>query len=170
MRFRACVGYSSCQVETSPPTNASYTREQRAGFALFFAVTGLWTLWSALALTWESGPTALNPWGAVGVVVGVLSAVSVVLTGYLIGPHATLIWLGLVPGGVMAAIGIVGVETNLVFLLWLSFGLLILGWPCVFLPLLGLGALIRSRVAKRRLAPAGDGDSPAPAAQPRLHV
>ena len=80
------------------------------------------------------------------------SALTVVATGYLLGKRTTLIWLGLIPGAVMTAIGAVGFNTDLVWLLYFGLPLLIFGWPCFFLPLLGLGAYLRGRRVKRRVA------------------
>lgn len=82
------------------------------------------------------------------------STLSVVVTGYLLGRTTIVIWLGLIPGALMTAIGFLGLNTDLVWLLYFSLPLLIFGWPCYFIPLLGLGAILRGRRVKRRVASA----------------
>jgi hypothetical protein len=82
-----------------------------------------------------------------------LSAVSVVLTGYL-GRTKDALWLGWIPGTAMVAAGIAMTPTpggdeagaSLIFFGGLT---LIPGWPLYFFPLIAAGAYIRSRRAKR---------------------
>ncbi len=128
-------------------------RERRAGFALFFLVTALWALWCSLGLTtWDDIPAVVSPADVGGVIAVIPSALSVIATGYLLGRRTTLIWLGLIPGALMTAIGSVGFNSDLVWLLYFGLPLLIFGWPLYFLPLLGLGAYLRGRRVKRRVA------------------
>jgi hypothetical protein len=91
------------------------------------------------------------------VIAVVLSAVSLVVTGYL-GRLWDALWLGWIPGALMTAIGVAmtpeggGDETG-----WgmLFFGVLLLvfGWPAYFFPLIALGRVLRGRRVKR-LVPA----------------
>jgi hypothetical protein len=83
----------------------------------------------------------------------VLSAASVVVTGYL-GRVWDALWLGWVPGATMMAIGFSmtpdpgGDETGgaMVFVGGL---LLIFGWPAYFFPLIAVGVRLRGRRARR---------------------
>ena len=89
--------------------------EQRAGFALFYLVTALWALWCSLGLaTWVDIPAVVSPADVGGVIAVIPSALTVIATGYLLGKRTTLIWLGLIPGAVMTAIGAVGFNSELV--------------------------------------------------------
>jgi hypothetical protein len=143
----------SRSVEWVPPPQINLSRRERlAGFSLFLAVTVCWML---LFTSWEQGWIGYDDFLALIAVA--LSAVSVVITGYL-GRLRDAAWLGWVPGATMTAIGFAmtptpgGDETGgtMVF-----FGvlLLIFGWPFYFLPLIAIGAGLRRRRVKR-LAPA----------------
>ena len=124
-------------------------RDRVAGITLFLSVTGLWMLgWSA---SFEQGWIGYHD--SVAVVGAVLSAVSLVITGYL-GRYRDALWLGWIPGAVAILIGIAmtpepgGDETG-----WsmIFFGglLLIPAWPLYFVPLMALGTWLRSRLAPR---------------------
>src|SRR5687767_4791672 len=59
----------------------SSRREQRAGFALFLAVTAFWTLWCTLGLVaWDDMPAAVSPADVGSVIAAIPSALSVVVT------------------------------------------------------------------------------------------
>jgi hypothetical protein len=123
-----------------------------AGITLFLFVTACWMLGAASA---EQGWTGYSD--LVLLIAVVLSAVSLVITGYL-GRLWDALWLGWVPGVTMMAIGFAmtpepgGDETGggMVF-----FGglVLVFGWPAYFFPLIALGRGLRGRRVKR-LAPA----------------
>ena len=118
------------------------------GVVLFLVVTACWVFgFAGLDQGWlEVSESAF-------VIAAGLSAVSVVLTGYL-GRTKDALWLGWIPGTTMVAAGIAMTPTpggdeaggSLIF-----FGglLLIPGWPLYFFPLIAAGAYIRSRQAKR---------------------
>ena len=139
-------------------------QERRNGYRIFLAVTILWTVWCGYSLV--ALEDVLPPWGVGigGVFVVRASAASLVVTGYLIGKDSSLIWLGLIPAGVMTVIGVIGMNTDLIFLTWYGVALLVC-WPFYFVPLLGLGAYLRSRRPRRAAA-----NSFEPTPQPRLHV
>lgn len=132
-------------------------RERVAGAALFLAVTACWVVGFA---------SAEQDWiryeDSVLLIAAVLSALSVVVTGYL-GRTWAALWLGWVPGAALMAVGFAmtptpgGDETGgaMVFVGGL---LVIFGWPAYFFPLIFVGAGLRARRA-RRLAP-GAGSSP----------
>jgi hypothetical protein len=114
-----------------------------AGVSLFLIVTACWVLGLAAAeqdwITWDDFVLA---------VLAVLSAVSVVLTGYL-GRIMDAVWLGWTPGAVIMAVGFAipppGDEPGsaLIFL----GGLVLIGWPIYFLPLMAIGVWLRQRCA-----------------------
>jgi hypothetical protein len=133
-------------------------RERQAGVALFLVVTACWIL---LSSSWEQGWVEYN---SAFVVVGVaLSAVTVVMTGYLVR-LTDAAWVGWVPGAAMTAIGFAmtptpgGDETggSMVF-----FGvlLLVLGWPFFFLPLIAIGVGVRRLRTKRLTAAIAETDA-----------
>jgi hypothetical protein len=98
---------------------------------------------------WAPSPSSSNPPGRARRVG--LSAASVVLTGYL-GRIMDAVWLGWIPGTVMMAVGFaippVGDEPGsaLIFV----GGLVLIGWPIYFLPLIALGVWLQ----RKRVAPA----------------
>jgi hypothetical protein len=110
-----------------------------AGVGLFLVDTACWVLGLVAAeqdwITWDD--FAL-------LIVAVLSAVSLVLTGYL-GRIMDAVWLGRIPGAVIMAVGF-ATGSALIFI----GGLVLIGWPIYFLPLIALGAWLR----RRRIAPA----------------
>jgi hypothetical protein len=111
-----------------------------AGVSLFLGVTACWVLGLVAAeqdwITWDD---------FVLLIVAVLSAVSLVLTGYL-GRIMDAVWLGWIPGAVIMAVGF-STEGALIFI----GGLVLIGWPIYFLPLIALGVGLRRL---RRVAPA----------------
>ena len=128
---------------------ANAPRDRIAGIALFLSVTVLWMLgWSA---SFEQGWIGYDD--SVAVIAAVLSAVSLVITGYL-GRYRDALWLGWIPGATAMAIGFAmtptpgGDETggSMIF-----FGglLLVPAWPLYFFPLMALGTWLRSRLAPR---------------------
>ena len=115
---------------------------------LFLVVTACWVfVFAGLDLGW------VDPEGSALAIAAGLSAVSVVVTGYL-GRTRDALWLGWIPGAAMVAAGIAMTPTpggdeagwSLIF-----FGGLVLipGWPLYFFPLIAAGAYIRSKRAKR---------------------
>ena len=129
-------------------TNSSRARRV-VGVVLFLVVTACWVfVFAGLDLGW------LDPSVSALAIAAGLSAVSVVLTGYLGRTKKDALWLGWIPGTAMVAAGIAMTPTpggdeagwSLIF-----FGGLVLipGWPVYFFPLIAAGAYIRSRRAKR---------------------
>jgi hypothetical protein len=116
-----------------------------AGAALFLAVTACWLLGLSAA---EQDWIDLSFW--VLPIAVVLSAVSVVATGYLGRRPIDAFWLGWIPGAAMMAIGFAmepepgGDETGatMVFFGGLVLGL---GWPVYFFPLITVGAEVGRR-------------------------
>jgi hypothetical protein len=117
------------------------SRRRLAGDALFLVVTACWVLGLA---SWEQG------WIDVSVflfaVAAVLSAVSVVVTGYL-GRFVDAALLGWIPGVAMMATGFamnpeVGGDETGGTLIFFG-GLVLIGWPIYFLPLIGLGVWLQ---------------------------
>jgi hypothetical protein len=116
------------------------------GVSLFLVVTACWVLGFVSAerdwITWHD---------FVLLTASILSAASVVLTGYL-GRIMDAVWLGWIPGTVMMAVGFaippVGDEPGsaLIFV----GGLVLIGWPIYFLPLIALGVWLQ----RKRVAPA----------------
>ena len=115
---------------------------------LFLVVTACWVfVFAGLDLGW------LDPSVSAFAIAAGLSAVSVVLTGYL-GRTKDALWLGWIPGTAMVAAGIAMTPTpggdeagwSLIFFGGLT---LIPGWPLYFFPLIAAGAYIGSRRAKR---------------------
>lgn len=135
------------------PTSTRSSRTRRVvGVMLFLVVTACWVfVFAGLDLGW------VDPSGSAFAIAAGLSAVSVVLTGYL-GRTKDALWLGWIPGTAMVLAGIAMTPTpggdeagwSLIF-----FGGLVLipGWPLYFFPLIAAGAYIGSRRAKK-LAPA----------------
>jgi hypothetical protein len=127
-------------------------RERLVGISLFLAVTACWLL---LSTSWEQGWIGYD--NLFALIAAALSAVGVVITGYL-GRWRDAAWLGWIPGATMMAIGFAmnptpgGDETggSMVFFGGLLLGL---GWPFYFLPLIAIGAGLRRRRMKG-LAPA----------------
>jgi hypothetical protein len=80
---------------------------------------------------------------------------TVVLTGYLFGDLVAAVWLGWFPGALMMTVGFLASASATDNIGWLIFvgGLLLgLGWPLYFLPLIGIGVLLRGRRRKRLAA------------------
>jgi hypothetical protein len=136
-------------VKAATTNSANLSRPKRvAGVALFLVATACWVFGLA---AWEEGWIDVSDLAFVGA--AGLSAVSVVLTGYL-GRSQDALWLGWIPGTAMMAVGFAMSPTpggdeaggGLIFLGGL---LLILGWPIFFFPLIVAGAYIGSRRAKR---------------------
>ncbi len=131
------------------PSSTNSSRTKRVvGVVLFLVVTACWVfVFAGLDLGW------LDPTVSAFAIAAGLSAVSVVLTGYL-GRTKDALWLGWIPGTAMVAAGFAmtpepgGDEAgwSLIF-----FGGLTLfpGWPLYFFPLIAAGAYIGSRRAKR---------------------
>jgi hypothetical protein len=129
-------------------------RERAAGAALFLVVTACWVVGFASAeqdwIRYEA-PVVL--------IAAVLSAVSVVVAGYL-GRTWAALWLGWVPGAATMAIGFAmtptpgGDETGgtMVFVGGL---LLVFGWPGYFFPLIFAGAGVRAKRARRLATSSG---------------
>ena len=117
----------------------SIDRKRLAGILLFLVVTACWVLGFLSAdeewVVWHE---------AVFWIAWILSALTVVLTGYLGGIMAA-VWLGWIPGAVQMAIGLAMENTLILF-----GGLVLIGWPVYFLPLIAFGAWLR----RRRAAPA----------------
>jgi hypothetical protein len=118
-----------------------------AGVSLFLVVTGCWVLGLA---SWERGWIYVSVfafWAAVGI-----SAVCVVLTGYL-GRTKDALWLGWIPGATMIAVGFAmtpapgGDEAGGTLIFF--GGLVLVGWPFYFFPLIAVGGWLR----RRRVAP-----------------
>jgi hypothetical protein len=113
------------------------------GVSLFLVVTACWVLGLA---AWEQGWIVVSEFlflAGAGA-----SAVSLLLTGYL-GRTKDALWLGWIPGTTMMAVGFAmtptpgGDETggSLVFF----GGLVLIGWPIYFFPLIALGVWLRRR-------------------------
>ena len=140
-------------LERLPSPSAKPSRhEQVAGVALFLAVTVAWTLWITLP-DWDTdSPAGLtNPFDLGGIIAAVPSAVSVIVTGYLIGRAIAAVWLGWIPGVLLMAIGFIA--DGLSGLIFIGGLLLMFGWPVYFLPLIGSGVGLRSWHAKRLASP-----------------
>jgi hypothetical protein len=136
----------SMAVDVPSSTTSSRTR-RIVGVVLFLVVTACWVfVFAGLDLGW------LDPGAATFAIAAGLSAVSVVLTGYL-GRTKDALWLGWIPGTAMVAAGIAMTPTpgddeagwSLIFFGGLT---LIPGWPLYFFPLIATGAYIRSRRVK----------------------
>jgi hypothetical protein len=77
-------------------------REEVAGIALFLAVTVGWTLWLAVPdWDWDASAGLTNPFDLGGLIAAIPSALSVVVTGYLISRAVAAVWLGWIPGALM---------------------------------------------------------------------
>jgi hypothetical protein len=130
-------------------------REQVAGIALFLVVSGLWTLWLALVVAYSDvypSWSLTHPLGVGGLIAAVPSAASVVVAGYLLGRTMAAVQLGWIPGALMIAVGFMPLTVE--ELLFTGGLLLIFGWPVYFLPLIAIGAGLRSWHVKRlELAP-----------------
>jgi hypothetical protein len=122
----------------------SLASQRLVGVSLFLVVTACWVLGLA---AWEQGWIDVSEFAFLAGA-GV-SAVSLVLTGYL-GRTKDALWLGWIPGTSMMAVGFAmtptpgGDETggSLVFF----GGLVLIGWPIYFFPLIALGVLLRRRL------------------------
>ena len=128
-------------------------REHRAGIALFLSVTAAWMLyWS---ISFELGWIPYSD--SVALIAVALSAVSLVVTGYL-GRYRDALLLGWIPGTAAIAIGIAmtpdpgGDETGW-SMIWFGGLMLIPVWQVYFFPLMALGTWLRGRLT-RRPAPA----------------
>ena len=103
-----------------------------AGVSLFLVVTACWVLGLVSAeqdwITWHDFALLIAT---------ILSAVSLVLTGYL-GPIMDAVWLGWIPGAVIMTVGF-AMGSALIFI----GGLVLIGWPIYFLPLIALGVGLR---------------------------
>jgi len=135
--------------ESVPGSTNSNGTQRLVGVVLFLVVTGCWVfVFAGLDLGW------LDPSVPALAIAAGMSAVSVVLTGYLGRTKKDALWLGWIPGTAMVAAGIAMTPTpggdeagwSLIF-----FGCLVLipGWPLYFLPLIAAGVYIRSRRTKR---------------------
>ena len=130
------------------PADGSSRHRRAAGIALFLAVTACWLTGLALA-----EQDRLDASWIVLPIAGLLSAVTVVMTGYL-GRVWDALWLGWIPGVTMMAIGFSmsptpgGDETGgtMVFFGGLLLGL---GWPVYFFPLIAVGTELRGKRARR---------------------
>jgi hypothetical protein len=114
----------------------SIDRKRLAGILLFLVVTACWVLGLVSAdqdwIAWHE---------AVFWIAWILSALSVVLTGYL-GRIMDAVWLGWIPGAVQLAVGL-AIDNTLI----LVGGLVLIGWAVYFLPLIALGVWLRHRRA-----------------------
>jgi hypothetical protein len=128
-------------------------REEVAGIALFLAVTVGWTLWLAVPdWDWDASAGLTNPFDLGGLIAAIPSALSVVVTGYLISRAVAAVWLGWIPGALMMGVGFLFVD-SLGELIFVGGLLLMLGWPLYFLPLIGVGVVLRARHVKRLASP-----------------
>jgi ABC-type dipeptide/oligopeptide/nickel transport system permease component len=128
-------------MQVMPRLPLSSGRKRLAGVSLFLVVTACWVLGLIAAeqdwITWHD---------FVLLIVTILSAASVVLTGYL-GQIMDAVWLGWVPGAVIMAVGFAipppghEVGSAPIFI----GGLVLIGWPIYFLPLIALGVWLRQR-------------------------
>jgi hypothetical protein len=126
-------------------------REQVAGITLFLAVTVGWTLWiGVLEWDWDSSGGLTNPFALGGLIAALPSALSVVVTGYLIGRVVAAVWLGWIPGAFMVAVGLLSVDLGA--LIFIGGLLLMFGWPVYFLPLIAVGVGLRRWHVKRLVA------------------
>jgi ABC-type dipeptide/oligopeptide/nickel transport system permease component len=117
--------------------------QRLTGVSLFLVVTACWVLGLVSAeqdwIEWDD---------FVLLIATVLSAVCVVLTGYL-GRILDAVWLGWIPGAVIMAVGFVipppadEPGSALIFL----GSLVLIAWPIYFLPLIALGVWLRRRHA-----------------------
>ena len=113
-----------------------------AGVTLFVLVTLCWGLWFGY---FEQRIGSSEPYVDIALLFAAgLSAVSVVLTGYLLGRKLPALWLGWVPGATFLAIGD---PTSSLF--FVGVYLLFFGWPAYFWPLIAIGAALRRRRVKR---------------------
>ena len=114
----------------------SIERRRLAGILLFLVVTACWVLGFVSAdqdwIVWHE---------SVFWIAWILSTLSVVLTGYLVGIMGA-VWLGWIPGAVQMAIGF-AMDNALI----LVGGLVLIGWAVYFLPLIAVGAWLRHRRA-----------------------
>lgn len=147
MRDLRSMGVSRL-VKRLPPPSINPTRSELGGVTLFLVLTACWLLGFASAeLGWIGYGDYFFP------IAAGLSAMSVVLTGYLIGRTWVGLWLWWVPGATMLAIGFSmtpapGGEWRGVRMIVLGWLLLIFGWV-YFLPLIAIGAALRRRRVKR---------------------
>lgn len=151
-----------------PPTIKPSRLEQAAGVTLFLVVTACWTLWWALSLASGDASSGLaSPADTGGMIAAVPSAMSVVVTGYLLGRRdAATLLLGWIPGALMMAIGFLfagEVPDDLGWIVFIGGLLLMVGWPVYFFPLIAIGAYLRGRRVNQA-APA----PPAESIQPQL--
>lgn len=131
-------------------TDSSRTR-RLVGVVLFLVVTACWVLVFAAL-----DQTSFDPSVAALAIAAGVSAVSVVVTGYL-GRIKDALWLGWIPGTAMVLAGIAMTPTpggdeagwSLIFFGGLA---LIPGWPLYFFPLIAAGASIRSWRARKPTA------------------
>jgi hypothetical protein len=129
-------------------------RERAAGAALFLGVTACWMVGFVSAeLDWIRYEDSVLP------IAAVLSAPSVVVTGYL-GRTWAALWLGWVPGATMMAIGFAltptaGADETGGTMIFVGGLLLIFGWPAYFFPLIFIGAGLRARRARRHTSGSG---------------
>lgn len=147
------MGLSRLVNRLPPPSTNPSRRERGAGVTLFLLVTACWTLWLASA---EQGWIGYGDgyWSFVLLIAAGLSAISLVMTGYLLGRTWAALWLGWVPGATIVAIGISMTPTpggdeaggGMIFLGGL---LLVPGWPAYFWPLIAIGAALRRRRVKQ---------------------
>jgi hypothetical protein len=122
-----------------------------SGIALFLGVTAIWVSWLA---AWELGWNGPSESGFVAALV--LSAVSLVMTGYL-GRFRDALLLGWIPGATTFVLGVAmtptpGADNTGGGLIFVGVLLLIPGWPLFFFPLIALGVVLR-RVRGREPSP-----------------
>jgi hypothetical protein len=143
-----------------PPSISPSRRERIAAITLFVVVSILWTVWWAFDLTYGEDHAihwAASPSDVGGLLAAVPSALTVVLTGYLFGDLVAVVWLGWFPGALMMAVGFLASASatdNIGWLIFVGGLLLAFGWPLYFLPLIGIGVLLRGRRRKRLAAAA----------------
>ncbi len=122
--------------ETLPSPSTARSWLKRPGVVLFLVVTALWVTWFALDELGRSGFDYYVFAAALG-----LSAVSVVVTGYL-GELKDALWLGWIPAASTTAVGIAlapapGDAGDAMA----GYGifLLLVVWPIYFFPLMAFG-------------------------------
>jgi hypothetical protein len=116
---------------------------------LFLAVTACWVFGLAAAeQDWIGYHDLVLP------IAAALSALSVVVTGYL-GRVWDALWLGWIPGAAMLTVGFamtpdIGGDETGATMAFVGGLLLAIGWPAYFFPLIVLGAELRGRRDRRR--------------------
>lgn len=131
------------------PAVLPVSQRRTVGTLLFLGVTACWVAGLAAGeQDWIGYHDLAVP------IAAVLSAISVVVTGYL-GRVWDALWLGWIPGVAMLIAGfamtpdIGGDETGATMVFFGGL-LLAIGWPAYFFPLIVLGAELRGRGERRR--------------------